>query len=157
MNRKLKVILIVLVIACAFTACWDAQQNRKTYTGEKTEDNSTIKLEMSAVSDQLVQLIQTTTVLLDDYDEQALKQIDQNVADTKAAYDGKDGVSYVYEYVDDSLVEIITIDMQKTDLSILQEDGILCFDGKNTDSVSVSSSMEYLKELGFSFEENRLT
>ena len=151
MNRKLKMILIVLMIACAFTACWDAQQNRKTYKGEKTEDNSTITLEMSAVSDQLVQIVQTTTVLLDDYDEQALKQIDQNMADTKATYGGKDGLIYTYEYVDDSVIETITIDLQKADLSILQEDGILCFDGKNTDSVSVSSSMEYLKALGFIF------
>ena len=58
MNRRVKMILTVLIIACGFTACWDAEQNKATATGTKQNENSSVVMELSALSDQLMEIIQ---------------------------------------------------------------------------------------------------
>ena len=67
--------------------------------------------------------------------------------------DGLHGVSCLYDSSDQKIVEIVEIDLQQVDLKMLQKEGILSF-GTNTipDGLSLSSSKEYLSNLGFIFD-----
>ena len=153
MNRRLKMILTVLIMACGFTACWDAEQNRNKVTGVLQDESRSVVMELSAFDDQLTGILQTTTVLLDGYDQEALDQIYAQMEDTLDRYDGLHGVSCLYDSSDQKIVEIVEIDLQQVDLKMLQKEGILSF-GTNTipDGLSLSFSKEYLSNLGFIFD-----
>ena len=110
MNRRLKMILTVLIIACGFTACWDAEQNRNKVTGVLQDESRSVVMELSAFDDQLTGILQTTTVLLDGYDQEALDQIYAQMEDTLDRYDGLHGVSCLYDSSDQKIVEIVDID-----------------------------------------------
>ena len=152
MNRKIKMMLTVLIIACGFTACWDAEQNKISAKGVKQNENSSVVMELLAVSDTMTEIIQTTTISLDGYDQKALDQIDEQITDTKQRYDGITGVNCSYARSQSQITEIIKIDLKQADLSQLAENGILCLDGNHENGLSFSNSIEHLNTLGFSFD-----
>lgn len=152
MNRRVKMILTVLIIACGFTACWDAEQNKATATGTKQNENSSVVMELSALSDQLMEIIQTTTVDLEGYDHQALQQLEKQIKDTKDQYDGIAGVSCFYTGSASQIVETVRIDLQQADLNLLGEKGILNMEGNSENGLSFAVSKKHLTALGFSFD-----
>ena len=117
------------------------------------DESRSVVMELSAFDDQLTGILQTTTVLLDGYDQEALDQIYAQMEDTLDRYDGLHGVSCLYDSSDQKIVEIVEIDLQQVDLKMLQKEGILSF-GTNTipDGLSLSFSKEYLSNLGFIFD-----
>lgn len=150
MNRRLKIFMSVLLIACGITACWDSSRNSTSIQAEKEDENRTVVLEAQAEEDRIVSLHQTVRVDMSEYDEAGRQEIHERISEVETLCSDMSGVEYSFSESNGVMREEITVDLKEADLQELVDNDVIDLAGDEIpDFISLEETVEKLENAGW--------
>lgn len=152
MKKMKKMLSAVLVCAVAVltVGCGQKEQSATLY---KEQNGIRIESTYDAVGDRVMKITQTTTVSLENYNEDQKKQFESTCEQAEKLYDEVEGTTYQVTMTDSKMVEVLTIDASKPEtLQELNEKNLLPIEG-NASALSFKKSIENLKSQGWTIKE----
>ena len=153
MKKNVKRLISVLIM-CAMMVMLGAcgADKQESVTCKTVQDGVNIEIKIDATNDIITKWTQTSIISTDGYDEATLAYLDQVIDATKEIYAAYDKVDYDMQKKDNSLVEVITIDMtDSATIKNLVDAGLLPVEG-DASKLSLKLTVESLKSSGWTVE-----
>lgn len=127
----------------------NVSSNETIVTYEKSESGATISLTYYARGDKVYKQTAINTIPYEvlgvSTKEEAKKMLDELVSSTR----GVKGYEDTFEYRDDMIVETVSIDYEVIDMDEAKDLVGAYFNGDTSNGISLSKSIEWLEEAGF--------
>lgn len=147
--KKWIMFLMVLLISSIFVAC----SSEETVTLEAEQDGLSTEITYKAEGDKVIEQSAENIMTYASMGVTTPEEAEEALAQFMEGYDNTEGITHHVDYQDDRVIESLTVDFEKADLTEVNQLQGTMFSGDIEEGISLKRSVEALEDQGYEIVE----
>lgn len=145
-KKSLKYVLLGLIML-VLVACQSADESTTKLVYD--EDGFTNEIVLIAEGDKVIEQTSKTETTYEDLGVSTAEEAEEMMAEFMVDYDSTEGVKHQIDYLDNRLVQSVTINYDAVDIDEMSELADSFIDGDASKGVSLKLTVEMMEEVGY--------